>query len=116
MQGRTGRIGIEEENEMVNGGWKTTVTPSSENDLLLFALQTLARPPDHLKDNLNDGRREGCNDWVFRRILMRRAAIPTFPPLSLSLQRSENFDKFILCLGEPTTGSLPFIEAIENHI
>jgi hypothetical protein len=60
-----GRIGIEEENEIVNGGWKTTVTSSSENDLLLLAFQTLTLPPDHLKDNLNDGRREGCNGWVF---------------------------------------------------
>jgi hypothetical protein len=32
------------------------------------------------------------------------------------LQKSENFDKFILCLGGPTTGSLPFIEANGNYI
>ncbi|OGP90201.1 MAG: hypothetical protein A2156_13730 [Deltaproteobacteria bacterium RBG_16_48_10] len=68
MQGRMGRIGIE---------------GKSENDLLLFALQTLTLPPDHLKNNLNDGRREGCSDWVFRRILMRRAAIPAFPLFSV---------------------------------
>lgn len=41
MRGRMGRIGIEEE---------------SENELLLFALQTLALPPDHLKDSLEDGK------------------------------------------------------------
>jgi hypothetical protein len=35
-----GRIGIEEE---------------SENKLLLFALQTLTLPPDHLKDRLEEG-------------------------------------------------------------
>jgi hypothetical protein len=62
MQGRMGRIGIEEE---------------SENDSLLFALQTLTLPPDHL----NDGRREEYNDWVFRRIAMKRA--PYLPPPSL---------------------------------
>jgi hypothetical protein len=58
MQGRIGRIGIEGENEIVNGGWKTTATPSIENDLLLSAFQVLNLPSDHLKDNLNDGRRK----------------------------------------------------------
>jgi hypothetical protein len=52
------RIGIEGENEIVNGGWKTTVAPLSKNDILLFAFQVLNLPPDHLKDNLNDGRRK----------------------------------------------------------
>jgi hypothetical protein len=59
MQGRMERIGIEEKNEIVYGRWKSTATPSSENDLLLSAIQTLTLPPDPLKDNLNDGRREG---------------------------------------------------------
>ena len=52
------RIGIEGESEIVNGGWKTTATPSIENDLLLSAFQVLNLPSDHLKDNLNDGRRK----------------------------------------------------------
>ncbi len=33
--------------------------------------------------------------------------------ITLSLQNPENFDKFILCFREPTTGPL-FIEAIED--
>ena len=47
---------------------------------------------DRLKDNLNDSRGER---W---------------------LRKPENFGKFILYLREPTTGPLPFIEAIENYI
>jgi hypothetical protein len=100
MQGRMGRIGIEEE---------------SENELLLFALQTLALPPDHLKDSLGDGMKEGGNDSVLRQIRIRIATIPA-SCLSLSLQKFESFDKLILCLGGPTTGSLPFIEANGNYI
>ena len=52
------RIGIEEESGVANGGWRTTVTPLSKNDILLFTFQALNLPPDPLKDNLNDGRRK----------------------------------------------------------
>jgi hypothetical protein len=86
MQGRVGRIGI-----------------------------TLTLPPDHLKDNLNDGRRKGCNGWVFRRMVTRRTAIPALP-LFLTLHKPEDFDKFIVCLMEATTGPFPFIKTIENYI
>ena len=58
--------------------------PSMKEGHAVFAFQSRTPSPGYLKNHLNDGMREGSSDRVFRRILIRVAAILAFY-VSLSL-------------------------------